>query len=73
MLSFEPATRMYGWSASIASAGSFCLFCENGVVGLPVVTSVSALNAQATAVTTSMTAPTNRTARRIFFISPPFT
>ena len=36
MLSFAPATRMFGWFASTASAGSFCLFCENGVVGLPV-------------------------------------
>src|SRR5438067_6951047 len=72
MLSFEPATRTFGWFASTASAGSFCLFCENGVTGLPTVTSASGLTAPATAVTTSMTAPIESTARRMFFISPPF-
>ena len=36
--SFAPAARMFGWLASTASAGSFCLFSENGVVGLPLVT-----------------------------------
>ena len=30
-----------GGSASTASAGSFCLFCENGLGGLPTVTSAS--------------------------------
>jgi hypothetical protein len=33
--------------ASIATDGSFCLFCENGVVGLPTVTRASGLNAAA--------------------------
>src|SRR6476469_11108718 len=47
MLSFAPAARMFGWFASIATAGSFCLFCENGLVGLPMVTRVSGLNAAA--------------------------
>src|SRR6266550_7582312 len=41
MLSFAPAATMFGWAASMATAGSFCLFCENGVVGLPTVTSMS--------------------------------
>src|SRR5436190_22206530 len=47
MLSFAPAARMFGWFASIATAGSFCLFCENGLVGLPMLTRVSGLNAAA--------------------------
>src|SRR5260370_6584290 len=38
ILSFAPATRMFVWLASTAIAGSFCLFCENGVVGLPTLT-----------------------------------
>ena len=45
MLSFEPAASTVGWLASIATAGSFCLFAENGELGLPTVTSVSALSA----------------------------
>src|SRR5260370_18913683 len=40
MLSLEPATTNDGSCASMATAGSFCLFCENGVTGLPTVTSV---------------------------------
>src|SRR5215831_5625787 len=36
--SFEPATTMLLWWASTATAGSFCLFCENGNVGLALVT-----------------------------------
>src|SRR5947209_5503924 len=47
MLSFAAATRMFGLSASIATAGSYCLFCENGLGGLPTDTSVSELNAPA--------------------------
>lgn len=45
MLSFAPATRMSGWLASTAIAGSFCLFCENGVEGLPTLTSGSPCSA----------------------------
>jgi hypothetical protein len=41
MLSFDPATRTFVWTGSTATAGSFCLFCENGASGLPTVTSVS--------------------------------
>src|SRR5215472_13650608 len=40
MLSLEPATTIDGSCASIATAGSFCLFCENGDRGLPTVTGV---------------------------------
>src|SRR4051812_6891089 len=39
--SFAPATRTFGWLASIATAGSFCLFCANGEAGLPALTLVS--------------------------------
>src|SRR3954468_22531054 len=41
MLSFDPAASTFVWLASTATAGSFCLFCENGPVGLPTVTSES--------------------------------
>src|SRR3954454_22432613 len=39
--SFEPAATTFGLLGSIATAGSFCLFCENGVGGLPTETSTS--------------------------------
>ena len=35
MFSFAPAAKMLGWFWSTARAGSFCLFSENGLVGLP--------------------------------------
>src|SRR5207249_4857289 len=54
--SLEPATRMLGRLASTASAGSFCLFSENGVGGLPTDTSVSGLNAIAGIAASSATA-----------------
>src|SRR5215472_9395836 len=38
--SLAPATTSDGLCASIATAGSFCLFCENGDDGLPTVASV---------------------------------
>src|SRR5262245_19172287 len=47
MLSLAPATTMFGFAGSTATAGSFCLFCEKGVGGLPTVTRVSGLNASA--------------------------
>src|SRR5438477_4012208 len=58
MLSFAPATSTFGWFGSTASAGSFCLFCENGVVRLvvPTLTSVSATKASAAAANISVTA-----------------
>src|ERR687888_1950549 len=43
--SFTPAAAMLGSAGFTATAGSFCLFCGNGVDtydGLPTVTSVSA-------------------------------
>src|SRR5690348_8339211 len=36
--SLAPATTTFGAWASMATAGSFCLFCEKGVTGLPFVT-----------------------------------
>ena len=36
--SFAPAASTFGCAGSMATAGSFCLFCENGVLGLPTVT-----------------------------------
>jgi hypothetical protein len=42
MLSFAPATTTFGWTGLIATAGSFCLFCEKNSSSLPTVTSVSA-------------------------------
>src|SRR5919109_2041531 len=47
MLSFEPAASTFSCAASIAIAGSFCLFCENGADGLPTVTSRSPVTASA--------------------------
>ena len=41
MLSLAPATTKLGLLGSMATAGSFCLFCENGPVGLPMLTRVS--------------------------------
>ncbi len=40
MLSLDPATTTDGLLASMATAGSFCLFCEKVFVGLPTVTRV---------------------------------
>src|SRR4051795_5199894 len=41
MLSLAPATTTAGLLASMATAGSFCLFCENGLGGLPKLTRAS--------------------------------
>ena len=41
MLSLAPATTTAGSLGSMATAGSFCLFCENGLGGLPMLTRVS--------------------------------
>ena len=40
--SFTPAAAMLRSAGLTATAGSFCLFCGNGVVGLPTVIRVSA-------------------------------
>ena len=41
MLSLAPAANTVGLLGSTAIQGSFCLFCEKGVAGLPLATSVS--------------------------------
>ncbi len=41
MLSLAPAARTVEWLGSTATAGSFCLFCENGLGGLPAFTRTS--------------------------------
>src|SRR5437868_6007691 len=51
--SFAPAATMFGAAGLIATAGSFCLFCGNGVPMFPTVTRASELNAPAPAATTS--------------------
>ena len=74
MLSLEPAASTSGWLASIATAGSFCLFAENGELGLPTVTSVSALSAWALpigATSSAATAPMT-SARKGLRMHPPF-
>src|SRR6266436_7963635 len=61
MLSFEPATTTDGSCASIATAGSFCLFCENGDAGLPTVTSVPAAGLAGAGWPRAVPAPANTT------------
>src|SRR5260370_39825840 len=56
MLSLAPATTTDGWLASIATAGSFCLFCENGDTGLPTVTSVPVAGGSVTGSATAVPA-----------------
>src|SRR6266511_1479946 len=71
MLSFDPAARTAGWLASTASAGSFCLFCENGVDGLPTETRVSGLSAKATpTIAPTASAAANKVARNVLIGSP---
>src|SRR4051794_21680282 len=72
MLSLEPAATMSGCILSMATAGSFCLFCENGVNGLPTDTRVScaaALLAVASTVNTPVT--TARARQRLCTKVPP--
>src|SRR6059058_6322084 len=70
--SLAPDTTMFGWAASIATAGSFCLFCENGVTGLPTLTRVSAGgDATAAPTPTVMTATVARMLKRTDLMSAP--
>src|SRR5215211_4821719 len=48
-LSFAPAATSHGCAGSTVTAGSFCLFLENGPSGLPTETSVSPVVVCATA------------------------
>src|SRR5438876_10926941 len=71
MLSLAPAASTFGWLASTASAGSFCLFCENGVDGLPIETRASALSARATpTMAPTASAAANRVATNVLIGSP---
>src|SRR3954447_7107839 len=70
--SLAPATTMFGWAASIATAGSFCLFCENGVTGLPTLTRVSVGgDATAAPTPTDMTAAVARMLKRTNLMNAP--
>src|ERR671936_1908504 len=71
--SFTPAAAIDGSIGFTATAGSFCLFCENGVDGLPTVTSVSEpLGVAPTTPTTSASAPSAaaNAARSLCMLSP---
>src|SRR3954451_10808367 len=69
MLSFEPAASTSGCFWSTATAGSFCLFCENGPVGLPTVTSDSPW-ARAGAATTRLARTATPAARDLLIRAP---
>src|SRR6266571_4934312 len=45
--SLAPDTTTDGWAGSITTGVSFCLFCENGPMGLPFVTNTSPPDAEA--------------------------
>src|ERR687888_705749 len=71
--SFTPAAAIDGSIGFTATAGSFCLFCGNGVDGLPTVTSVSdPLGVAAATPTTAASAPSaTAIAATSFLISLP--
>ena len=60
-----------GWLASTASAGSFCLFCENGEGGLPLLTSTSGFTALAVATAAMNNNSASNTTYGAFRIFPP--
>ena len=70
--SLAPAAAIDGSIGLTATAGSFCLFCENGDGGLPTVTFVSLPGgvAAATATGISTATETSSAARSSRFISP---
>ena len=71
MLSLAPWTRTAGLFSLTATAGSFCLFCEKGVWGLPTEMSVDVSAAAGTANTNAdRTLVAN--ARPIRLMAPPF-
>src|SRR5215211_3612655 len=71
MLSLEPAASTSSWLASIASAGSFCLFCENGLDGLPTETSRSPGAATAPGTDSASAAPTAPSSQRFLPMNTP--
>src|SRR5438270_11666240 len=72
--SLAPATITLGLLGSIASAGSFCLFWENGVGGLPTLTSWSTGGAAVAAATpprtTARAVSSTRYSRRLIIVTP---
>src|SRR5215218_988206 len=74
MLSFDPAASTSSLLASIASAGSFCLFCENGVdrFWLPTVTSRSPGAPTAPGTANANAAASTAKNHRLLLITSPF-
>src|SRR5436190_21486939 len=75
--SLTPAAAMLGMYGLTATAGSFCLFCENGDGGLPLVTRVSSVVAVAPATPTANATAINATLKSVsvgetLLISLPF-
>src|SRR5579859_4144132 len=68
--SLEPAARIAGSFALTAIAGSFCLFWENGVGGLPLLTSTSPPTAAAEIVAVRANSIATGTAQSLFIIHP---
>jgi hypothetical protein len=71
MLSLDPAASTSSWFASIATAGSFCLFCENGLGGLPTETSRSPGTPTALGTASASAAATAPSSERFLFMGPP--
>src|SRR4029079_7538283 len=67
--SLAPATMIKGFSGFIASAGSFCLCCGRGVVGLPALTRASFTDADGDDAKGSDTRPANSAATSIRFMA----
>src|SRR3954470_12908957 len=63
--SLAPAAAMLGMYGLTATAGSFCLFCENGDAGLPIVTKVSSVVAVAPAMPTANATAINATLNNV--------
>src|ERR1700751_5503645 len=68
--SLAPAATRLGFAGSTATLGSFCLFCGDGLGGLPLVTSVSA-SAPATLIPAIATATANA-GTACLYTEPPF-
>ena len=70
-----PAASTDGCAWSIATVGSFCLFCENGETLLPDVTSVSPPAAEAPATRSTATPAASKSTsdlnHEVLAISPP--
>src|SRR6516162_6325665 len=69
--SLEPAASTIGWLASIATAGSFCLFRGKGPAGLPVVTGAPVVAPNATLLKTRANSPISPATIASFLILKP--